>query len=53
MSSFARIIACILVGVVLELIWSAVANELSATPMVVGITLTALFTQKYREENNE
>ena len=53
MSNTERVIACIVVGVILEVIWALIFGELSATPMVIGITICALVTQKDRKERNE
>ena len=53
MSSTERVIACIVVGIILEVIWVALFGKLSATPIVIGISICAIVTQKDRKERNE
>ncbi len=53
MSTVERVIACLVAGVVLEVIWVLLFGRLSSSPMVVGITVCALVTQKYRKERDE
>ena len=53
MSTTERVIACIVVGVILEVIWALLFGKLSATPMVIGISICAMVTQKDRQERNE
>lgn len=53
MSTIERVIACIVVGAILEIIWATLFGKLSATPIVIGISICALVTQKDRKERNE
>ena len=53
MSTTGRVIACLIVAVILALIWAAIFGELSATPIVIGITVCALVTQKNRKDRYE
>ncbi len=53
MTTVERVIACLVVGVILEVLWVLIFGKLSSTPIVIGITVCALVTQKNREERNE
>lgn len=53
MSTVERVIACIVVGVILEVLWVLIFQKLSATPMVIGISICALVTQKNRKDRDE
>lgn len=53
MSTVERVVACIVVGCILELLWVILFGQLSSSPMVIGITICALVTQKNRKERNE
>ena len=53
MSSTERVIACLVVGVILTVIWALIFGKLNATPMVLGISICAMVTQKDIKERNE
>ena len=53
MSTTQRVLSCLAVGIILEVIWALLFGNLSATPMVIGISICALVTQKDRKERNE
>ena len=53
MSTSGRVIACIVVAFILSLIWLAIFGKLSATPIVIGITICALVTQENRSDRYE
>ena len=46
MTTVERVIACLVVGVILEVLWVLIFGKLSSTPIVIGITVCALVTQK-------
>lgn len=53
MSTPQRVLACLAVGIILEVLWALIFGNLSAAPMVIGISVCALVTQKDRKERNE